>query len=171
MGYEFRVGEQVHCVEPVYCQDKIEFKVDGEVHRVDLESLGSGEYRLTSGCQSRSILMHRDGDRVFLHIDGFDLEIDCENRLDRLRKEARAAHHGGEITAPMPGVVVAVRVEVGESVSDGDPLIVIESMKLQTELAATIAGVVSELPFVEGDNFEKGAVLARLEVPEQDGQK
>ena len=168
MGYEYRIDAQVHRVKPVYRQDETAFEIGGEVQSAVLEATGPGTYCLRTQGQARCILMHRDGDRVFIHIDGFSLEVCCENRLDQLREQALAAHGGDEITSPMPGIVVAVRVEAGQTVSAGDPVIVIESMKLQTELGTTCAGVVSEVYYAEGESFEKGAVLVRLDVPEKD---
>ena len=168
MVHEYRVDEQIYRVKPVYRSDEIAIDLDGEVHSAVLDCTGPGSFTLRTQGRTRSLLMHRDGDRVFVHIDGFDLEICCEKQLDRLHQQALAAHGGHEITAPMPGVVVAVRVEIGQAVETGSAVIVIESMKLQTELGAACAGIVSEVKYAAGESFEKGAVLVRLEPPHKD---
>ena len=53
----------------------------------------------------------------------------------------------------MPGVVVSVNAKPGDHVKEGQPLLVIESMKLETSLTAPRDGVVAEMPFAAGDSF------------------
>jgi biotin carboxyl carrier protein len=78
-------------------------------------------------------------------------------------KQAGAGHDESDLAvAPMPGTVVAIMVSVGEAVSRGQPLVVIESMKMQTTLAAGRDGTVAELPVAAGEAFNRGALLARL---------
>jgi 3-methylcrotonyl-CoA carboxylase alpha subunit len=67
----------------------------------------------------------------------------------------------------MPGVVVSVAVKPGDTVTEGQPLLVIESMKLETTLTAPRDGVVAEMPFTAGDSFGLKAVLAQL-TPQED---
>ena len=68
--------------------------------------------------------------------------------------------------APMPGVVVSVAFKPGDAVKEGQPLLVIESMKLETTLSAPRDGVIAEMPFAAGDSFGLKAVLAQL-APEE----
>ena len=65
--------------------------------------------------------------------------------------------HG--VVAPMPGRVVRVLVEPGESVQSGQGLAVVEAMKMENEVASPAAGVVSEVRAAVGDSVEAGAVL------------
>ena len=71
------------------------------------------------------------------------------------------------LVAPMPGTVVKVMVTKGDEVEEGQPLLVIEAMKMEQTVAAPHAGVVESLPYGEGDLVPGGAVLA--EVSEQPG--
>lgn len=73
-----------------------------------------------------------------------------------------AAASSGKVMAPMPGRVVAVRVEVGAEVERGAALVVIEAMKMQNELFAPSAGVVKSVRVQPGDAVERGAVLIEL---------
>jgi len=66
----------------------------------------------------------------------------------------------GSLLAPMPGSVIGVRVAVGDTVAEGDPILVMEAMKMQHTIAAPYAGVVGELNASEGQQVEAGAVLA-----------
>jgi propionyl-CoA carboxylase alpha chain len=66
----------------------------------------------------------------------------------------------GSLLAPMPGTVVAVRVQKGDAVSAGQPVLVLEAMKMQHTVAAPYAGSVSEMSVRTGDQVAAGEVLA-----------
>ncbi|MBC7155867.1 MAG: acetyl-CoA carboxylase biotin carboxyl carrier protein subunit, partial [Rhodobacteraceae bacterium] len=85
---------------------------------------------------------------------------------DRLAGRAGAVGDD-RLLAPMPGVVVSVAVKPGDAVTEGQPLLVIESMKLETTLTAPRDGVVAEIPFAAGDSFGLKAVLAQLAPQEE----
>jgi len=68
----------------------------------------------------------------------------------------------GEITAPMAGKVIDVRVNVGDQVSDGDEVVVIEAMKMEIPVVAPEAGTVAEIVCREGDAVEADGVLVKL---------
>jgi 3-methylcrotonyl-CoA carboxylase alpha subunit len=77
----------------------------------------------------------------------------------------RAGHgHGGaSLSAPMPGTVIKVLVSEGESVSEGQPLLVLEAMKMEHTVVAPYAGTVRRLPFAAGSSVASGAGLIELE--------
>ena len=67
------------------------------------------------------------------------------------------------LTAPIPGKVVAVKVEPGDEVEPGQALIVLEAMKMENELAADQTGKVVAIHVAAGDTVEGGELLAELE--------
>ena len=69
----------------------------------------------------------------------------------------------GDITSPMPGQVIAVKVAVGDKVKQGDELSVVEAMKMEHSVLAPKAGEVTKVNCVEGDRVEEGVVLAEVE--------
>jgi 3-methylcrotonyl-CoA carboxylase alpha subunit len=75
----------------------------------------------------------------------------------------RAENAAGRLTAPMPGRVLAVLVEPGARVRRGDPLLVLEAMKMEHSIAAPADGVVKEVHFQAGQQVEEGARLMSLE--------
>ncbi len=66
----------------------------------------------------------------------------------------------GAITAPLSGVIDSIAVQVGQRVAVGDVIVVVEAMKMKTEILARHEGVVTALPVAAGQPVEAGAVLA-----------
>jgi len=88
-----------------------------------------------------------------------------DERQRRLRETTHMElEQEGEFTlaAPMPGLVVAIPVEVGQSVEKGDDLIILESMKMQNELKAPREGKVSGVRVSPGDSVDQNQVLLTL---------
>jgi biotin carboxyl carrier protein len=89
-----------------------------------------------------------------------------------LRQNARVdedvpsqAHHGaqdGRVEAPMPGAIIALHVKSGAAVKAGQPIIVLESMKMHNEIASPRDGVVTRLNCKVGDQVSFGQVLAEI---------
>ncbi|MBN2905588.1 MAG: acetyl/propionyl/methylcrotonyl-CoA carboxylase subunit alpha [Rhodobacteraceae bacterium] len=88
--------------------------------------------------------------------------------LDPLDRAAAAGVHGNLIEAPMPGLVKAVMVDAGEAVTAGQPLAILEAMKMEHTLTAPRDGVVAELLAQAGSQVEAGAALIALHEPEED---
>ena len=66
---------------------------------------------------------------------------------------------GGRLTSPMPGTVVRVMVEAGQTVRKDEPLVVLEAMKMEHTIAAPADGTIESLPFAVGDRVEEGVEL------------
>jgi acetyl/propionyl-CoA carboxylase alpha subunit len=108
----------------------------------------------------------RDGNRIFVHHAGevWTVEID-----DPLLTGASGAGgiSGDSMTAPMPGTMLNINVEPGAAVREGDVLVVIESMKLETTVKAWRDGTIADIHIAEGATFDRGDALVSLE-PEAD---
>lgn len=121
-----------------------------------------GEGRFVTVLEGRSERLHAvaDGDRVWVHWRGRAFALE---RIDPTRSDGTgSAEAAGTAHAPMPGVLVSLLVAPGQAVAEGEALLVIESMKLQTTICAAIDGHVAELPVAVGQSFQRGAVLARV---------
>ena len=97
--------------------------------------------------------------------DGYGLAFDIVDPLDRA---TGAQGDGNLIEAPMPGLVRAVEAEVGQKVSKGDRLAVLEAMKMEHSLLAARDGIIAEVLAAPGDQVEAGAALVRLEAEAED---
>jgi len=125
-----------------------------------------GGYKLRAKGVVRELRLAVGPESTFVHMDGRTYEVGRVDPAERL-----AGSDGGasddRLVAPMPGVVVSVAVKPGDAVEEGQPLLVIESMKLETTLTAPRDGVVAEMPFAEGDSFGLKDILAQL-APEEE---
>ncbi|MGU3625168.1 acetyl/propionyl/methylcrotonyl-CoA carboxylase subunit alpha [Comamonas sp. C24C] len=139
--------------------------------------IGEGESRSDATLQWRALADGRlelglDGKRtvVVVHAQGDQLSIFTEagstqiTVVDQLAHAGDTGHEGGRLTAPMPGKVVSFTVKAGDKVSKGQPLAVMEAMKMEHTIAAPGDGVVLELLYVPGDQVSEGAELLRIEV-------
>ena len=103
----------------------------------------------------------RDGDAIVVHDGARRLELQMAD--DGRRAGAADAAGDDRVRAPMPGRIVAVQVAAGARVAAGQPLLVMEAMKMELALKAPREGVVVELRAVAGEFVEADAVLAVLE--------
>ena len=123
---------------------------------------------LTIGLDVHRVVMQRGSRRgeYALWIDGhrYDVEaLDERTRAIRdLSNDGSRSSGPAPLVAPMPGMIVRVNVEVGDAVQPGVPLVVMEAMKMENELRAQSAGVVSAVRVQAGAAVEKGAVLVEL---------
>ncbi|CAN0288810.1 unnamed protein product, partial [Discosporangium mesarthrocarpum] len=68
----------------------------------------------------------------------------------------------GSVGAPMPGVVVGVKVNIGDTVKQGQPLLVLSAMKMETNVASPIDGTVTGIHVEEGDNIQGSDLVVEL---------
>jgi acyl-CoA carboxylase subunit alpha len=141
---------------------------DVEIHRVTWSAAGGGDG--PAGVEDGTVDTTIDGVRrrylVVFHADAVGVDSPLGSStfriVDRLPQPAREGEAGSQV-APMPGSVVRVLVEVGQSVEAGDPLVVLEAMKMEHTLTSPAAGVVAAIHAKQGDQVERGAVLVSVE--------
>ena len=102
----------------------------------------------------------RDGDTRHVFAPGARARLLC---VDPLAHAGEDAEHAGHLAAPMSGTVVAVLVELGAAVDKGQPLVVLEAMKMEHTIVAPAAGRVAAVNFAVGDRVAEGADLVDLE--------
>jgi pyruvate carboxylase subunit B len=73
---------------------------------------------------------------------------------------AKPAVEGTAIEAPMPGMVIRYEVTEGDSVNEGDVVLILEAMKMENSITAPVSGTVLSIPFKSGDSVQKGNTLA-----------
>jgi biotin carboxyl carrier protein len=140
--------------------------LDGESMLVDARRVGGGAI-MSLIIQGRSYETHvggRNGDyRVALFGSAFQVELQDE-LASRVKSKGpgAAADRSQPILAPMPGLVVEMKVSTGDRVAAGQAIVVVEAMKMQNELSAAAPGVVSEVHVKKGDAVASGQLLVTL---------
>ena len=66
---------------------------------------------------------------------------------------------GKPLTAPMPGLIISVEVKVGDTVQEGDPVLVLEAMKMENSIPAPMSGTIKAVYFGSGDSVNKDDVI------------
>ena len=80
------------------------------------------------------------------------------------KKVKKAAPAGGHnIESPMPGTILSVKVSEGDTVSNGDVLLVLEAMKMENEIISDVDGTVKAISISTGDSVDSGEVLVVIE--------
>jgi len=156
------LNENTHAVELVRRSDDITLEIDGHLVDARIHWLDRYQCELTINGKSREVYAAQDDNKLFLHLDGKTFQLDA---LDEFGAGDEGGAGGGRIKAPMPGVMIESYVSEGQQVNDGDALMLIESMKLQTEIKAPISGTVKSIGFAAGASFDKGVTLIDIEVP------
>lgn len=143
--------------------------VDGEEVKLDVRPKSVPDHYSMLGNGESYILAVEPRDepnQYRVHAGGYDFDADVVSKREAfLRDYLRAAGVGkaeGRIKAPMPGLIVKVAAEVGNEVTQGDAILVMEAMKMENEIKAPISGTLQELKVSEGDAVEKGQILFEI---------
>ena len=143
--------------------------LNGQPFLWDIAPLGEGRYHVLYQSKSYNAeLVSADYTaKVFvLKINGQRVELQAKDRfdqlLDRLGLSDASARKVNELKAPMPGLIIDIRVQPGQAVQKGDPLLVLEAMKMENILKAPADGVVASIKAVLRANVTKGQVLVQF---------
>lgn len=109
---------------------------------------------------------NKDGERTLVfELNGVARHVTVLDKSIRTEKKARPKADTGndsQVGAPMPGLVASLAVSVGHKVSEGDPLLTLEAMKMFTTITAPKSGTVADLQVDAGDTVESGDLLLSL---------
>jgi biotin carboxyl carrier protein len=143
-------------------QDKHIARVGQHQLEVELESIAPGRGWLRLRERVFPYCAARVGDQVHVWLAGRTFALELVERTPR-RSTATAGARSATVTAPMPGTLLKIEVGPGESFAAHQPLIVMESMKMEMTLSVPHAGRIKEIHGEVGALVEMGAVLATLE--------
>ena len=160
-----KIGEKTHEVELTERLGELIVHLDGDRCEVEYaEADNLGQIVLIHGGKSYAMSIEGGPHEIAVTIAG--LRYDCQLEDERERAAnlaARAANKGGGLLkAVMPGVVVELLVEIGDTVVEGQPLLILEAMKMQNEIGAPGDGVVKALHAAAGAAVGAGDKLVTL---------
>ena len=162
---------RLHGSGPVRLAPSVEVAVGGEPlgARIAVHAASPDAVDLEVDGVRRVYSVHRvtAGSRTIVYVDGPDGSASL-TEVPRFAGPSTASD-GGSLLAPMPGLVVRVLAEPGAAVTAGQPLVVLEAMKMEHEVAAPADGIVTELRAAAGQQVEAYQVLAVVETGTQAG--
>lgn len=164
--YNVTVEDRKYQVEP----GREGHQLDGSLLDWDLQPIRPGHYHLLYNNSSYRVeVLNIDADEkiVSLLINDVRYDFEVKDRFDALLEQmgmsAMASSKVSEIKAPMPGLVLDILVEPGTEVAKGDPLVVLEAMKMENILKSPAEGVVKAIRVEKGTAVEKNEVILNFE--------
>jgi 3-methylcrotonyl-CoA carboxylase alpha subunit len=161
---ELQVGKARHIAFLERLHDgALRLTVGEQGWRFTAKSLGEGRHDVLLGEQRLTLTVYAQGEKVAVFGAAGTLEL---QEIDPIAHAGEGAAEGGRLTAPMPGKVIAFLAAAGDVVTSGQPLAVMEAMKMEHTLAAPRDGTVAELLYAVGDQVPEGAELLKLAAQE-----
>ena len=133
--------------------------VDGAKVDLAVEEIGAGAFVVRDGSRGEIVHAVREGDAIHLFWRGAAYVLQEETEAYR----AAHRHAPSGLEAPMPGKVIAVKVEPGQAVAKGQELLVVEAMKMENAIRAPRDGRVKAVAAKVGDAVAPGTVLVEMD--------
>jgi biotin carboxyl carrier protein len=161
---------------------------EGKEHRVRVESRQNQVYVTFDDCPEEAVdLVFYGNDCMFIHqtkvfhanivgdkVDftvwspsgNFNLVVESEYRRIVGLLRGQDLTHENNVYAKMPGKIVKISAKMGDKVKKGDPVMVMEAMKMENEIRSVVDGTISNICVKEGQAVETGTLLAELDLTE-----
>lgn len=184
MPYIASVNDQSYSVDTGENKHQREIHIDGAIQSIDWRQIAplaadskgaidwasseGGQYSLIIEGKSYQVFARRlnaseekDGHTFEIEFAGQRFEVRVEDERERSIKGSLAAHEAGQasVRAPMPGLVLGIPLQVGDSVARGQTVVILEAMKMENDLPSPIAGKIKEVRVNQGQTVNQGDVL------------
>lgn len=143
----------------VYAPSGISLETGGTAYPLSIRSVHNNDVSVTAGTMTISGQVYSEGPVYHVFESGEHTVLEW---LDPLTHTHATETHAGELTAPMPGKIVAVHVASGDKVRKGAPLIAMEAMKVEYTIQAPTDGTIQDVLFTVGEQVTEGAELIRF---------
>ena len=168
MQYTVTIDQQTFVVELVERNDRLELAIGGQPVNADWKWLGKErEMSLLLDGRSYHLKLEPENGQLVIFYAGERFTCVVQDQrlveLRRLAGETQVPTGETAIKAPMPGLILRISAKPGDAVHQGDPLLIIEAMKMENELKAPRDGIVESVNCREHEAVEQGKVLVVLE--------
>ncbi|MFN8296579.1 MAG: acetyl-CoA carboxylase biotin carboxyl carrier protein subunit [Chitinophagales bacterium] len=150
--------------------DNHQIKIDGKPSEIDLVKILDNKFHILENHKSHSIeIIHADyalkrfSIKVNNNIYDLNLQTELDVLLDKMGMSAAANEKMDNVKAPMPGLVLDILVEKGQTINKGDNLLVLEAMKMENIIKASGTGIVKDIKINKKDAVEKNQLLIEVE--------
>lgn len=141
-----------------------------QAKEIDVVQLGNNQFHLLKDNRSFQIEILKEDffKRTYtIKVNEFEFEINISTPLEKLIKELGfelgSSKKVSEIKAPMPGLILSLKVEEGQEVEEGQSLLILEAMKMENNFNSPRAGIIKSIAVKEGQAVDKGQILIEFE--------
>jgi len=127
--------------------DLIERKIDGKI------------FAIINGKCIEFLPLRRGKNKNLIIVDGKEYEVGIEKKIETFEKEAKNI-----IYAPMPGIITEIKVNIGQKVKKGEPLVIMESMKMQLEISSPNEAEIEEIYVQKNSSIKKGDKILKIKI-------
>ena len=156
--FVFLDGEQPHTARVIFRADGLRIRIDAAESALAGEALADGRLLLRLDDRAFKARALREGGDWHVFCEGIYRRLALREPLHGADEDART----GSLAAPMPGRVVQVLAKAGAAVKRGEPLLILEAMKMEHTITAPADGVVDEVHYAAGEQVLEGAQLITL---------
>ncbi len=160
------IKEQNFEFENVIEEDERRLLQNGQPVDYDMVALGDGRYSLIKNNRAYIVHLVRNGELSHVHVLGEYFPVQVEDERQRKLKELVKSSHQGPaeqvLKAPIPGLVIKIHAAAGETIAKGDPLLVLEAMKMENIIKAPCDCTVQEVYVSEKDAVQQNQQLLKL---------
>ena len=140
--------------------------VNGSAFEWDINKVSDGYFHIlyqNKGYRAEIVKADIAAKTIIVKINGRNYSVELKDKFDLLLEKMglnqTATHKVNSIKAPMPGLIIDLKIKAGDSVNTGDPLLILEAMKMENIIKSPGEGIIKNVKVKKGDNVEKGQVL------------
>lgn len=166
MKYEAMFNETAWPVE--LNSDSKTAHVNGRTLDYDIEKIGADRWLFRTGAETYILSnLSSNGTNLEFTLNGQWITVNVRDEkellLEKMGFRSGTTGGGGKLNAPMPGKILKVLVNSGSMVKAGDPVIILEAMKMENELKSPVDGTLIAVHVDEGQSVEKNELLLEIE--------
>lgn len=143
---------------------------NNEPYSMDVVRQDDSRFNVRYGDGSYEVEIHefdRENKTAVINVNGvshsLSIQDDIDILLDKMGLSDALVQKVGDVKAPMPGLVLDIRVSEGDEIAEGDPLLVLEAMKMENVLKSPTSGVIKSIAVDKGQAVEKNQILISFE--------
>ncbi len=171
MKIRLEIDDVEHTVDIIAGEkDKYQCLVDGRDVSVDVSLLKQNGnisvYSILSHGRSYDVIFYKNKTAGTVCVNGQNYAVKVKNQFDIIKDKEKKLHEDKKvfkIVATIPGKIIAIKVEKDARVKKGQPLVVIEAMKMENEMKSPAGGVVTDVYVKAGDKVENNAPLLDID--------
>ncbi len=159
-AYSFEFTEKLYHLSVTFVLDKILVNYDNQTYTLEELQFDGGSVTVSIEGEKWHVPVVQVDQTLYLFYRSVRYELILSNHLAKVRASSGIA---GSLSAPLPGRIARVLVDVGDRIRAGQTLVVIEAMKMEHQISSPVDGVVTALPFSENQLIDEGASCVSVE--------